>query len=191
MYHVQFITGTNAQADHLAERIRIMREPASERHDLTFGWSVSDTEEMTEEQIRALMVEHGIDYPPDIPIVFGDYSISDPGWNDAFWHWSDRPNEHLFVWMQPRWWLSANWDLFPGDPYGNDEMLKDWLARFLTIEDIAREFNITNRRARAIATNRHEQHGIGWQVPGTNQWLFRPEELEQLKPNKKYRKKES
>lgn len=63
------------------------------------------------------------------------------------------------------------------------------LMSLLTVEDVAERFGISPRRVRAIAKNRHERFGIGWQVPGTNQWLFRSEELGILKPEKKYRKK--
>lgn len=63
------------------------------------------------------------------------------------------------------------------------------LASLLTVEDVAERFGVTPRRVRALARNRHERFGIGWQVPGTNQWLFRPEELEKLQPNDRYRRK--
>jgi len=63
------------------------------------------------------------------------------------------------------------------------------LTSLLTVEDVAERFGITPRRVRAIAKNRHERFGIGWQVPGTNQWLFRPEELDSLEPDEKYRRK--
>ena len=62
------------------------------------------------------------------------------------------------------------------------------LMSLLTVEDVAERFGISRRRVRAIAKNRHERFGIGWQVPGTNQWLFRPEELAILEPEKKYRR---
>ena len=65
------------------------------------------------------------------------------------------------------------------------------LMSLLTVEDIAERFGITARRIRAIARNRHERFGIGWQVPGTNQWLFRPSELDALRPDEKYRKGEN
>ena len=188
MYHIQFVSGTNRQTGHLSERIRILSKPARGETSLTYGWSVSDSELMDEEQVRALMTESGIDYPTDIPIVNGDYSTNDPGWNATYWHWGSRPDKGLPIWMQPHWWLIANWNAFPDDPYGEDRSLCEWLDQFLTIEDIAKQFNITPRRARAIAKNRHERFGIGWQVPGTKQWLFRPEELDQLKPEEKYRK---
>lgn len=61
------------------------------------------------------------------------------------------------------------------------------LMSLLTVEDIAGTLGVSTRRVRAIAKNRHERFGIGWQVPGTNQWLFRPEEMEQLQPDEKYR----
>jgi len=64
------------------------------------------------------------------------------------------------------------------------------LMSLLTVEDVAERFGVTPRRVRAIAKNRHERLGIGWQVPGTNQWLFRPEEIEHLEPDEKYRRRE-
>ena len=63
------------------------------------------------------------------------------------------------------------------------------LLSLLTVEDVAERFRITPRRVRAIARNRQDRFGIGWQVPGTNQWLFRPEEVEHLKPDERYRQK--
>ena len=63
------------------------------------------------------------------------------------------------------------------------------LLSLLTVEDVAEQFGITPRRVRAIARNRHNRLGIGWQVPGTNQWLFRPEEVEHLAPDERYRRK--
>ena len=63
------------------------------------------------------------------------------------------------------------------------------LMSLLTVEDVAEQFGITPRRIRAIAKNRQDRFGIGWQVPGTNQWLFRPEEVEHLRPDERYRQK--
>jgi len=63
------------------------------------------------------------------------------------------------------------------------------LMSLLTVEEVAERFGVTPRRVRAIAKHRHERFGIGWQVPGTNQWLFRPEEMEVLEPDEKYRRK--
>lgn len=63
------------------------------------------------------------------------------------------------------------------------------LLSLLTVEDVAEQFGITPRRVRAIAKNRQDRFGIGWQVPGTNQWLFRPEEVQHLVPDEKYRRK--
>ena len=127
MYYTQFVTGTNAQFGHLAERIRILRESANERHDLSFRWHVSESQEMDEPQVRALLREHGINYPDDIPVIYGDYSVSDPDWSGQFYGWDSQPDEWLPVWMQPRWWLLANWHRFTGDPYGKDQSLGDWL----------------------------------------------------------------
>ena len=59
--------------------------------------------------------------------------------------------------------------------------------QILTIQDIAHEFGITTRRARALAKNRHERFGIGQQLPG-GQWVFRPDDLDILAPDTKYRK---
>jgi len=63
------------------------------------------------------------------------------------------------------------------------------LLSLLTIDDAAEQLGVSTRRMRAIAANRHERFGTGWQVPGTNQWLFRPGELGDLAPDEKYRRK--
>lgn len=63
------------------------------------------------------------------------------------------------------------------------------LLSLLTADDLAEMFGVTPRRIRALARARNAQMPIGWQVPGTNQWLFRPEEVEQLRPDEKYRRK--
>jgi len=62
----------------------------------------------------------------------------------------------------------------------------DW--DIITVQDIAREFGITTRRARALAKNRHERFGVGQQLPG-GQWVFRPEDLHILAPDPKHRRK--
>lgn len=52
-----------------------------------------------------------------------------------------------------------------------------------TVDDIAEIYQVTPRRIRAIAKWRRERgFPVGWQVPGTNQWLFLPDEVKQLKP---------
>jgi hypothetical protein len=63
------------------------------------------------------------------------------------------------------------------------------LTSLLTAEDVAEHFGISRRRARALIKNRHERLGVGYQVPGTSQWLVSPEELESLAPDVKYRVK--
>lgn len=63
------------------------------------------------------------------------------------------------------------------------------LTSLLTINDVAETLGISARRAKALARNRHERFGVGWQVPGTGQWLFRPEELEALRPDARYRRR--
>lgn len=63
------------------------------------------------------------------------------------------------------------------------------LTSLMTVEDVAAILGISARRVRAIAKNRHERFGTGWQVPGTTQWLFRPSEIDLLQPDAKYRRK--
>lgn len=63
------------------------------------------------------------------------------------------------------------------------------LLSLLTADDVAEHFGISPRRARAIIKTRHERLGIGYRVPGTRQWLVTPEELENLQPEGKYRRK--
>jgi hypothetical protein len=59
------------------------------------------------------------------------------------------------------------------------------LMSLLTAEDAADRLSITTRRVRAIARNRNARGiPIGWQVPGTSQWLFLPDEVELLRPGK-------
>ena len=62
------------------------------------------------------------------------------------------------------------------------------LMSLLTADDVAAMLGVSVRRVRAIARNRHERFGVGWQVPGTSQWLFRPSEIEALRPDEKYKK---
>jgi len=64
------------------------------------------------------------------------------------------------------------------------------LMNLLTIEEAAERCGVSTRRMRAIAKNRYERFGIGWQVPGTRQWLFCPGEIDLLRPDEKYRRKE-
>ena len=57
------------------------------------------------------------------------------------------------------------------------------LMSLLTSDDVAELFGVTARRIRARAKWLNERgHPVGWQVPGTSQWLFRPAELEMLRP---------
>ena len=62
------------------------------------------------------------------------------------------------------------------------------LMSLLTADDVAEILGVSVRRVRAIARNRHERFGVGWQVPGTSQWLFRPSEIEALRPDEKYKR---
>lgn len=59
------------------------------------------------------------------------------------------------------------------------------LLSLLTTEDVAEKFEITPRRVRAIVKRLNERgQRVGWLVPGTRQWLFKPEELSLLEPGK-------
>ncbi|HHW13514.1 MAG TPA: hypothetical protein GXX28_01100 [Firmicutes bacterium] len=58
------------------------------------------------------------------------------------------------------------------------------LLSLLTVDDVARELGVTPARVRALAKARHDRFGIGWQVPGSRTWLFRPEEIELLRPGR-------
>ena len=65
----------------------------------------------------------------------------------------------------------------------------DALMTLRTADELADELGVSPRRMRAIIRNRHERFGVGWQVPGTNQWLVRPSEVESLRPDVRYRRK--
>ena len=54
--------------------------------------------------------------------------------------------------------------------------------RIQTEDDAARQLGISARRVRAIAKLRHEQRGVGYLVPGANKWIFRPSDIEWLRP---------
>jgi hypothetical protein len=58
------------------------------------------------------------------------------------------------------------------------------LSTLLTIDDVAKRLQLSPRRIRALAAVRHTTHGIGYQVPGTAQWLFWPHEVDALRPGK-------
>ena len=63
------------------------------------------------------------------------------------------------------------------------------LMSLLTVNDVADMLGVSVRRAKALARDRHDRFGVGWRVPGTGQWLFRPEEIESLRPDTRYRRK--
>ena len=65
----------------------------------------------------------------------------------------------------------------------------DGLMTLRTADELADELGVSPRRMRAIIRNRHDRFGVGWQVPGTNQWLVRPSEIENLRPDVRYRRK--
>ena len=56
------------------------------------------------------------------------------------------------------------------------------LTNLLTIDEVAEQLGVSARRVRAIAKVKHERFGIGFQVPHTAQWLFKPSEIESLRP---------
>jgi hypothetical protein len=62
------------------------------------------------------------------------------------------------------------------------------LTSLLTTEDVAEKYGIGTRRVRAIAAVKHARYGIGFQTP-RGDWLFTPEEIENLAPDVKYRRK--
>lgn len=64
---------------------------------------------------------------------------------------------------------------------------RDTLMSLKTADELAEQFGVSARRIRALASNRHERFGIGWQVPGTGQWLFRPDEVGLLRPDERYK----
>jgi hypothetical protein len=67
------------------------------------------------------------------------------------------------------------------------------ILSLLTIDDAMERINnqlpepISRRRMLAIARNRHERWGVGFQVGNTGVWLFTPEQIDVLIPNEKYR----
>lgn len=59
------------------------------------------------------------------------------------------------------------------------------LGSLLTTEQVAEIFGVSKRRVQAIARQKHDQFGIGFKIPGGKEtWLFRPEEIESLRPGK-------
>ena len=63
------------------------------------------------------------------------------------------------------------------------------LMTLSTSDDVAELYGVTARSIRERAKRLHEQFALGWQVPGTGQWLFTPEEVERLRPDERFRPK--
>ena len=65
------------------------------------------------------------------------------------------------------------------------------LSSLMTIDDVARELGVSPRRAKAIAREMHDRYGVGWLAPagGGGVWLFRPDEIEILRPGPGGRRK--
>lgn len=59
------------------------------------------------------------------------------------------------------------------------------LMGLMTANDVAEQFNISERRARALIEHRHERFGVGMKV-GTV-WLVHCDELPQVKPDERFR----
>jgi hypothetical protein len=62
------------------------------------------------------------------------------------------------------------------------------LLGLMTSSDVAEHFDISERRARALIQNRHERFGVG--MKAGREWLVHRDELPQLQPNDRYRRKE-
>ena len=63
------------------------------------------------------------------------------------------------------------------------------LMTLSTSDDVAALYGVSARSIRERAKRLHKQLGIGWQVPGTGQWLFTPDEVERLRPDERFRPK--
>lgn len=59
------------------------------------------------------------------------------------------------------------------------------LLGLMTAEDVAEQFQITPRRARALIRHRHERLGVGMRFG--NSWLVHRDELPVLEPDARYR----
>lgn len=60
------------------------------------------------------------------------------------------------------------------------------LLGLMTAADVADEFGVSLRRARALIKNRHERFGSGAKLG--NRWLIHRDELPSLAPETKYRR---
>ena len=58
------------------------------------------------------------------------------------------------------------------------------LMSLMSAQDVANHYGVTKRRIQAkVKWLREERgHDVGWQVSGTNTWLFHPDELPNLSP---------
>ncbi len=64
------------------------------------------------------------------------------------------------------------------------------LLSLMSTADVAEHFGVSPRRIQArVKWLRARGHDVGWHVPGTRAWLFRPEELPILEPDARYRRK--
>ena len=73
--------------------------------------------------------------------------------------------------------------------YAYQEGRNDALLGLMTSGDVAKHFGISERRARALIQNRHERFGVG--MKAGREWLIHRDELPQLQPNGRYRRKDS
>lgn len=59
------------------------------------------------------------------------------------------------------------------------------LGSLLTTDQVAEILGVSRRRVQAIARQKHDRFGFGFKIPGGREtWLFRPEEVELLRPGK-------
>ena len=63
------------------------------------------------------------------------------------------------------------------------------LMTLSTSDDVATLYGVSTRSIRERAKRLHDRWGLGWQVPGTGQWLFTPDEVECLRPDERFRPK--
>lgn len=146
-FYVQFVQGTNAQQGHLSDRMRVLAKPQRGHQDLSYGWLVSSTNgPYTDEEMRDLFAQNGIDYPSHIPVVNGDYSTSRPEWNAWYYQWDIQPDNALPLWLQP-FWFSCSIDKPSGDDAG--EMT---LGEYLKLN--------TNSAAVALGSIRSERKAL-------------------------------
>lgn len=66
------------------------------------------------------------------------------------------------------------------------------LSGLMSAEEVATHFEVTPRRGRELIRVRHDRYGVGRQVGSgeKRRWIIHRDELEDLKPEEKYRRKQ-